>query len=280
MRIFTKIILVLLVSLIVINPAIAEEFIESPNLKVIMELANTVEAPQTNFKKGDVVKVSGYVEENHGLTKVGNVSIDFFIEWPNGDKIIIAEDVLTDENGSFVISIWLTDDYVIGKYSLTADPTGSGYQKQLNIDKQSLQFYLVEVSDGLLQSPLKQFKSGVLLNEIQCKKNLVFGLKNNGNPICVKPYSIHQLGLRGYTLSTSCTNTLFLQNDSMILNCGCKNNEYMISGGYHIGIDSNIEIKSSQRKMLTNGLDVWEVEFFNPVDRSEFAYVYTYCKEK
>ena len=46
--------------------------------------------------------------------------------------------------------------------------------------------------------PLKQFKSGIPIEEIQCKENLQLVIKNNGNPACVKSTSLGKLYLRGW----------------------------------------------------------------------------------
>jgi hypothetical protein len=44
-----------------------------------------------------------------------------------------------------------------------------------------------------LLSPLKQFKSGIVIDKITCKENLQLIIKNNGNPACVKPDTIPKL---------------------------------------------------------------------------------------
>lgn len=49
-----------------------------------------------------------------------------------------------------------------------------------------------------VKSPLKQFKSGIPFDEIQCKDNLVLIQKSDGSPACVKPKSINTLILRGW----------------------------------------------------------------------------------
>jgi len=60
-------------------------------------------------------------------------------------------------------------------------------------------YFLVSIDS---ESPLKQFKSGIPIDEIQCKKGLVFAQKGtNGNPICVKPESQQKLIERGWAVS-------------------------------------------------------------------------------
>lgn len=55
----------------------------------------------------------------------------------------------------------------------------------LGVDKQSL-------------SPLKQFKSGVPVDEIECKEGLVLLQRHDGSPACVKPTSVIDLIKRNW----------------------------------------------------------------------------------
>lgn len=50
-------------------------------------------------------------------------------------------------------------------------------------------------------SPLKQIKSGISIDEIQCKQNLVLIQKYDGSPACVTPKSAQILYERGWTLT-------------------------------------------------------------------------------
>jgi hypothetical protein len=47
-------------------------------------------------------------------------------------------------------------------------------------------------------SPLKQFKIGILDNEIQCKESLIFITKYDGSPACVTPETKQKLIERGW----------------------------------------------------------------------------------
>ncbi len=48
-------------------------------------------------------------------------------------------------------------------------------------------------------TPLKQFKSGVLIDGIQCRENLILIPKHDSSPACVKPETISKLIERGWT---------------------------------------------------------------------------------
>ncbi len=43
------------------------------------------------------------------------------------------------------------------------------------------------VAEILIMSPLKQFKSGIPIDEIQCRESLILVTKHDGSPACVKP---------------------------------------------------------------------------------------------
>lgn len=59
-----------------------------------------------------------------------------------------------------------------------------------------------EINSELLP-PLKQFKSGISVNEIQCKDNLQLVTKHDNTPACIKPHSIMKLDERGWMLEES-----------------------------------------------------------------------------
>ena len=71
-------------------------------------------------------------------------------------------------------------------------------------------------------SPLKQFKSGVSFDEIQCKENLVLMQNRNSSPACVKPESRDKLILREWTIHST-TKTTF---DNYRINCNNQTNPY------------------------------------------------------
>lgn len=54
----------------------------------------------------------------------------------------------------------------------------------------------------VINSPLKQFKSGISFLEIKCKENLELIYKNNGSPVCVKPETKTKLIKRGWGIET------------------------------------------------------------------------------
>jgi len=67
------------------------------------------------------------------------------------------------------------------------------------LEVQNLQKYIAEESKGY-SPPLKQIKSGVSIDEIQCKQNLTLVIKQNVSPACVKPETRTKLIERGWAI--------------------------------------------------------------------------------
>ena len=59
-------------------------------------------------------------------------------------------------------------------------------------------FSVISENNTLDISPLKQFHSGILVEEIQCKDGLVLIQRHNGYPACIKPESKEKLTDRGW----------------------------------------------------------------------------------
>lgn len=61
-------------------------------------------------------------------------------------------------------------------------------------------FLVSKMSETQIDSPLKQFKTGVPINKIQCKPNLVIIIKSSdSSPACVRSSTAEKLFLRGWT---------------------------------------------------------------------------------
>jgi len=67
----------------------------------------------------------------------------------------------------------------------------------------SKEFQVVKTLNGNFPklAPLKQFKSGISIDEIQCKENLVLIQKYDDSPACVKPESVPKLVQREWGIS-------------------------------------------------------------------------------
>lgn len=121
-------------------------------------------------------------------------------------EIKIIKDGLS--RGKYVIPIGLADSvesqsldgYFIMLYDVKPYPISthkiipSEYVATLIISKETV----------TLDSPLKQFKSGVSINDTKCNDELTLVIKSsNSSPACVKPETVTKLLLRGWALDSS-----------------------------------------------------------------------------
>ena len=65
-------------------------------------------------------------------------------------------------------------------------------------EKKCTELYKKNLTNDLL-SPLKQFKSGLAIDKIQCKESLVLMSKHDGSPACVTQSTAPQLANRGWS---------------------------------------------------------------------------------
>ena len=79
------------------------------------------------------------------------------------------------------------------------EPFKSGWNDSAIIDiRENLSGAVLDKTVYPILSPLRQFKSGVPVDEIQCKDNFVLLQKHNGSPACVKPSSVIDLIKRNW----------------------------------------------------------------------------------
>ena len=90
------------------------------------------------------------------------------------------------------------------------DDEGSMDSNKLNKIQQdySVSTEVLKPSSTEIKSPLKQFKLGMTLDEIQCKESLMFVTKYDGSPACVNKQSIPKLIQRGWAIAND-ENTSF-----------------------------------------------------------------------
>ncbi len=76
----------------------------------------------------------------------------------------------------------------------------------------SKEFQIIEsvMDDSIILSPLKQFKSGVSIDEIQCKESLILVKKNDGSPACVKELTLLKLVERGLIITSKAERDIML----------------------------------------------------------------------
>jgi len=99
--------------------------------------------------------------------------------------------ITINQAGDFQVIAWF--EYQNG----TKITTEKEFSLRKNMSGASLDTTIYSVL-SMIGSPLKQFKSGILLDEIQCKESLILVVKHDGSPACVKPETIPKLIERGW----------------------------------------------------------------------------------
>ena len=99
----------------------------------------------------------------------------------------------------------------------------------------------------VLVSPLRQFKWGILQENIQCQTNLILMFKTeDGSPACVKPQTAQKLVERGWGMlisSVAQQNVPILLDSIKVANTNFTIN-YNITGGGNKLLDANQEVKT------------------------------------
>ncbi len=109
--------------------------------------------------------------------------------------------------GNYVIPIGLAgiesqslDGYFIMLYDVKPYPIST---HQI-IPSEYVATLIVSKETDTQDPPLKQFQSGVSINDTECNNDLILVIKSsNSSPACVKPESVNKLLLRGWALDLS-----------------------------------------------------------------------------
>ncbi|MDE1766772.1 MAG: hypothetical protein KGI27_10955 [Thaumarchaeota archaeon] len=130
-----------------------------------------------------------------------------------------------------------------------------------------------------IDSPLKQFQSGVAAKDVHCSDELILVIKaEDGSPACVKPDTAHMLIQRGWAEGNFSPNMWNVSPNAITKGTSyCKENETMIDGGYQLQNGSPIRILNETRIIGSSGQQGMEIEFLNPDKLSWMAWVWVDC---
>jgi hypothetical protein len=148
-----------------------------------------------NFMQGDKIFVSGEVRKME-LVKAAKEGENLdaklrLLETDDRNNVVFSDLMEIMSDGSYNYKL---DTTIIppGKYELEVNYGPSTYGNGITIEP-NFQFWF----------PLRQFNSGISIDEIQCKENLVLIQKHNGSPACVKPETKIKLVERGWVKTTT-----------------------------------------------------------------------------
>jgi hypothetical protein len=125
----------------------------------------------------------------------GQVTVDIF----KNDKFL-RTDILSEYN---IVKQTSGDEYYYYKLTISGKKDQDTYTIEFKYDGQSIEktIKITSVAMGIvnIESPLKQFKSGIPIDKIQCKEGLKLILRSSdGSPACVKPETRQKLIERGW----------------------------------------------------------------------------------
>jgi hypothetical protein len=147
------------------------------------------------FSQGDEIVISGVIKKGYMYELVQSEkdsSLNLVILDEKGESIV-SKKLTANVDGTYKFPFQSKEDLrTPGNYSWEIQFGHSGVGGEFAIEK-DLKFW----------TPLKQFKSGIMIEEIQCKENLVLVIKSsNGKPACVKEKSVISLMIRTWAKIT------------------------------------------------------------------------------
>jgi len=122
----------------------------------------------------------------------GMASLEFSISNDQQSKIILN----TNDNTTATFDKYQIQLIDVKPYPITSKEIKSeDYVAVLKVTKNNI------TEPNTILSPLKQFKSGIPIGQIQCREGFQIITKLNKSPACVKPQSIATLLIRGWGIS-------------------------------------------------------------------------------
>ena len=143
------------------------------------------------FNQGEEVIISGLIKKAYlydSTQRRQDPSINLKI-FDKNNELLVSEKLNAKVDGTYDYQFQIKGESRIpGKYS---------YEIQLGPETMNGEF-IIEINPNLW-TPLKQFKSGVLLTNIQCRDGLQLMIKSeNGLPACVTTQNMEKLAERGW----------------------------------------------------------------------------------
>lgn len=119
--------------------------------------------------------------------------------------------IIINESGKYHLEVEFDDIFIKREFVVRQN------HGELNIDDTNYS------NSREFPSPLKQFKSGITIDEIQCEELLILVTKYDGSPACVKPETISKLIERNWT-TQSIVHDIIFKTMSKNLGPECEQN--------------------------------------------------------
>lgn len=151
---------------------------------------------QNVISSGETMFVDGSFKQ-----PVDDFTANIFKDYEYSSKLVLTLSPSSNEFGDFNFNFTIPQDWELGNYHIVLENGLQFMDWEFDVRKN----YSVVTLDRTVYpvpwdlSPLKQFKSGISLDDIQCKNNLVLIQKHDGSPVCVTSETKQKLIERGWT---------------------------------------------------------------------------------
>ena len=165
---------------------------------VIEVPGQTMDISQNIIAPGEIMFVTVSFKQN-----AGDFTANIFKKYEDSRKLVLTLNPTTNEFGDFNFSFTIAEDWELGNYFMVLENGSQFMDWDFAVRKNYVNKSIdpVVYPDQQNLSPLKQFKSGITIENIKCKENLQLILKNNGSPACVKQESFSKLLERGWVVN-------------------------------------------------------------------------------
>ena len=182
---------------------------------------------KSSYHKGDSILISGKVSNF-----IPNQQVTVWITNPQGIAVAINH-VETESSDSFSTSIpaggglWKSDN----TYKVYVQYGSRSSVASADIAFEPQNYTKGNVSQITL-TPLKQIKSGISVNDVQCNADLMLVIKTeDGSPACVKSDTATKLFARGWAQSTTQSTSESNQTSNQIVTLAQNNQEIYLKKG-------------------------------------------------
>ena len=155
----------------------------------VMDISNNVISP------GQTMFVNGTFNQS-----VDDFTANIFKDYEDSSKLVLTLSPASNEFGDFNFNFTIPQDWELGNYHIVLE---NGFQHMAwefavrnNYVGGTLDDSVYPAS-WMIDSPLKQFSSGIPIYEIECKETLILIEKHDGTTACVKSLTAEKLIERG-----------------------------------------------------------------------------------
>ena len=173
----------------------------------------TMDISQNVISPGETMSVNGSFNQ-----PVNDFTTNIFKKYEDSHKLVLTLNPTVNEFGEFNFDFTIPEYWELGNYYMVLETGLQVMDWEFAVRKNYTDVSLdtMVYPDQRNLSPLKQLKSGVLLDKIQCKEGLQLFVKINGLPACIKSDNAYSLSQRQWGMSHESLAKLVENSDAII----------------------------------------------------------------